>query len=147
MKSLYLLLILTALSAKLYAPGDRAILLERPAVINPFTDHWDAVCWIESRYDPLVINPAEQAYGISQIRQCKLDDYNLAHGTSFKLTDCLDPVFSRKVFMWHCCQYPDPDEAVRRWNGSGPDSYDYLDNVRTRMRLVSSFQDRAKLNM
>jgi len=136
MKRIYLLLILMILSAIIYAPGDRSIILERPAEINPYTGIWEAVCWVESRHNAAAINPDEQAYGIAQIRQCKLNDYNQAWGSDHDITDCLDPELSRKIFMWHCAQYDNQDEAVRRWNGSGPATYEYLAMVRSRMLSV-----------
>lgn len=136
MKSIFLLLILALLCAKLYAPGDGAIPLREPAEINPYGDIWEAVCWVESRHNANAINMAEQAYGIAQIRECKLNDYNKARGSDHVITDCYCPELSRKIFMWHCAQYDNQDEAVRRWNGSGPATYEYLAKVRGRILSV-----------
>lgn len=136
MKRIYYLLLLIMLSVKVYAPGDGAIPLPEPAELNPHLDIWEAVCWVESRHNAKAINVAEQAYGIAQIRECKLNDYNKVWGSAHEITDCFNTELSRKIFMWHCAQYDNQDEAVRRWNGSGPATYEYLAKVRGRILSV-----------
>ena len=79
------------------------------------------------------INYTEGAYGPGQIRQCKLDDYNLATGSCYTLDDCLKEPVARKIFIWHMLKYNDIDLGIRRWNGSGPATYKYLEKVNLKL--------------
>jgi len=108
-----------------------------PDVINPFLLVWEAVKFVETRNNPDTINYTEMAYGPGQIRQEKLDDFNLANGTNFTLIDCLDEKISKRIFMWHCMRYNECDLAIRRWNGSGPETYKYLEKVNEVLRTLS----------
>jgi hypothetical protein len=65
------------------------------------------------------VNQREQAYGIAQIRQIRLLDYEMHTGIKYELTDMLDSSLSREVFMFYAEKnLPDGiEEIVRNWNG------------------------------
>lgn len=116
----FILSLFVFLPLKLLAPAERIIYIERPKPIAPFENLWRVTNKHETNNNPSAINIVEQAYGIVQIRQCKLDEYNKANNTSYSLQDCLKVAVSKKIFMWHCSKYNDIEYASKRWNGSGP---------------------------
>jgi hypothetical protein len=121
---------LIVISTILYAPGSPSLFItEEARPINPILMYWMAVRIVESNNRCDTINRSEDAYGCGQIRQPKLDDYNLATGDSLFLADCLEEPPSRKVFVWHCLRYHSIETAVKRWNGSGPATEIYWKKV------------------
>ena len=88
---------------------------------NPLQEIWESVCYVESQMNPNAVNHAERAYGIAQIREIRLLDYEMHTGIKYELTDMLDSATSRKIFMFYAEKnLPDGIEAIaRRWN-SGP---------------------------
>jgi hypothetical protein len=133
-----LILLLNILSIALFAPVSGTIIIFSPKIINPFIRVWQAVKIVETGNNPDTINYHEHAYGPGQIHQEKLDDYNLANGTSYTLMDCLNEGISRKIFLWHCSKYNDTDLAIRRWNGSGPATFEYLAKVKIQIIALST---------
>lgn len=119
----------------LFAPVSFIMMpLTVPVSIEPYQEIWRAVKSVEIGSLPdTTINHSEGAYGPGQIRQCKLDDYNKANGTAYTLRDCLYEPVARKIFYWHMDQYTDRELGVRRWNGSGPDTFDYLAKVKAEL--------------
>lgn len=129
MKRLSIILFML-ISTQLYAPrGLAEISIIETTSINPYEKIWSAVKWVETQ-DRDMINYQEGAFGRGQIRQCKLDEYNQKTVNHYTLQDCMKEPVSRKVFMWHMMEYNDTDLAIRRWNGSGPATYEYLRKVR-----------------
>jgi hypothetical protein len=55
---------------------------------------------IESNNNPNAINKNEKAYGLFQIRQCVLTDFNKKNKTSLKLKDLLNPSIAFVVADW-----------------------------------------------
>lgn len=126
MKRILLLIILSCWWLNMSSAGYQAFYFFRAEGINPYERYWKAVTHYESNGNIFAYNPLEQAYGPGQIRQCKLNDYNLANNTCYTLLDCFKYEVSTKVFMWHCLQYnTDIETIVKRWNGSGPMTEDY----------------------
>jgi hypothetical protein len=97
--------------------------------VNLYLTVWETVKQVETGGDDFAVNEKEQAYGVGQIRQCKLDDYNRANKSVLTLQDCFNEAVSRKVWLWHCAQYDDIETAIKRWNGSGSMADDYLIRV------------------
>ena len=124
MKKLITILFLFV-SPRLFAPGYTVGYIAEGTKIDPYSKYWKAVCIVESHNNARIINPLENAYGISQIRWRKLEDYNKSHGTNYTLKNCLDSAFSRKVFYWHMSQYKNETVAVMRWNGKGKKAVEY----------------------
>jgi len=84
--------------------------------IDPYEAIWTAICEVESNTTS-VINTKEQAYGIAQIRQIRLDDYYNRTGIRYSLVDMLDSIKSREVFYYYANKNKDTEQIVRRWNG------------------------------
>lgn len=124
------ILLFLALVGPLFAPGVILGYIPEAPAINPYLKAWYAVKMVESHNREDIINHTEGAYGPSQIRQIKLDEYNRVNGTNIKLSDCLKENTSRRIFMWHMMQYNDIETAVKRWNGSGPLTVIYYNKVK-----------------
>ncbi len=112
-------IILIFLFRLLPAPGLTEVLIPAGEVIKPYEIYWEAVCQVESSGNPFAINLEEGSYGISQIRQIKLDWYNARTGSKINLEDCYSPLVSKTIFLYHCAQYNSIEIAVKAWNGSG----------------------------
>ena len=95
---------------------------------------WKAVCVIESRNNPKAINKSEQAYGIVQVRQIRLDDYFQRTGIRYTLTEMLDTVKAKEVFMYYANILMDPETISRRWNGSGEMTTTYWNLVKKHLK-------------
>ena len=130
MKKLTLLITLI-LPLALFAPEAPAVTVAELSPINPYQPLAEAVSVVESLKNAFAVNVEEQAYGMYQIRQCKLDDFNAAHGTNYVLTDLFDVSLSEGIFYWHCGQYSpyDFETIARAWNGSGEMTKIYWEKV------------------
>ena len=117
---LLIIILLLCVPLKLLAPVNKAFYIGVLKPVNPYEKLWDAVKALESSNNPFAINYLEGAFGISQIRQIKLDWYFNQTGKRYILVDCFDVEVSREIFMYHCCQYPDLESSAKAWNGSGP---------------------------
>ena len=117
MRKLILFGILLFGNIELFAPVPDEIRLFVFAPTQPYEKLWEAVCFVESSFNPLAVNESEGAYGISQIRQIKLDWYEKQTGIRYTLQDCFDKEISKSIFMYHMEQYDDPERGVRAWNG------------------------------
>ncbi len=71
-----LTILLITFSLQLKAPAMRFLPIVQAEGINPYSELFNATCFVESSNRAGIINFSEQAYGIVQIRQCRLDDYN-----------------------------------------------------------------------
>jgi hypothetical protein len=89
----------------------------------------------ESLGNPNAVNKLEQAYGIAQIRQIRLDDYNMRTGKKYKLKDCFNQRISKEIFMYYAHRYSHHDMSyiARKWNGSGKETYRYWKRVNARL--------------
>jgi len=139
MKMITLTLILTLFTATLKAPNQRVIYIDQPEGINPFENVWKAVCQVESSGDPFAIGDKhlkEWSYGISQIRQVRLDHYYDRTGIRYYEKDMFSPAKSKQVFMYFADQIGpyNLEKVIRNWNGSGKKTYKYLAKVKNQMR-------------
>ena len=84
---------------------------------------FDAVCWIESKNNPVAFNGMELARGIAQITPIMIDDVNRILGKeTYADADAYEPDKAREMFQIYCLHYyPDgpPEYWARAWNG-GP---------------------------
>lgn len=117
------------LSVKLFAPEFRAFYLIADEPISGYEPLVRAVTWIESMDGLYVYNPAEEAVGWFQIRQCRVDHYNRLLGTSYVLEDFYDYALSRKMFLYFAAG-KSFEQAARQWNGSGPMTIDYWNRIK-----------------
>ena len=70
----------------------------------------------------MAYNKLENAVGIFQIRQVKVDEYNRLTGSKYVLTDMYSCSNSEKVFLYFASlagpyQF---EKIAKAWNGSGP---------------------------
>jgi hypothetical protein len=100
--------------------------------IEPYLSLFNAVCMIESSGRPMAFNKDEQAYGITQIREIRLKDYNKRTGKNYTLTDCYDKEISKSIFIFYATKYEiyDLEHAARKWNGSGNQTKIYWQKVK-----------------
>lgn len=81
------------------------------------------IAYIESTFNPLAVNQ-EGSWGMFQISQGVLDDYNLWHflGTQYMQADLFDPAIAAKVASWQMNRLLNKTDhhiegAVRAYNG------------------------------
>ncbi len=115
-------LIFVLISFSAVAPESHTLVLSGAPVIKPFSALMYATSMVESMGNPLFYNEIENAVGIYQIRQVRVDDYNRRTGSNYTLADMWDIKNSEKVFLYFASLYK-PHELERiskAWNGSGP---------------------------
>ena len=118
MKKLFILLIFGLLSGIAYSPQYKYLYLARAEKIKPYEKTWKAICLVESSNNPRAYNKKENAVGIVQVREIRLDDYNKQTGQRYKLTDMYDPVLAKSIFVYYAKQYDykDIERIARCWN-------------------------------
>lgn len=133
-----LVILLIWIPVCLFAPAESRLTIVQTESIQPYVEAWEAVSYVESRFNPFAVNlldPNGGSWGIVQIGQLKLDEYNEEHNTHYGLQDCFDVPFSKKVFMNHMMKYNDIETAIRAWNGSGPKTDDYWKLILERLSV------------
>ena len=77
---------------------------------------------VETMGNTMAYNEFENAVGIFQIRQVRIDDYNRRTGSNFSLAEMYDPALSEKVFLYFASLYRphELERIAKAWNGSGP---------------------------
>ena len=128
MKRLLNLLFCLLLASYLYAPARNELVILQPEPINPYEPLWRAVCQVESSGNPFAVNEAEQAYGLAQIRQIRLDDYAQRTGKVYTLTDCFDKKISKEIFMYFASGTY--EQTARNWNGKWELTEEYWKKVK-----------------
>lgn len=118
------------MTLRLIAPSNHIIYLTELEAIKPYEAIIRAVTIVESAGDTYALNKREGAYGSLQIRQIKLDWYYNKTGICYKLTDCFKESVSREIFIYHMSQYSDIEEGIKKWNGSGKKTIEYLIKVK-----------------
>lgn len=118
MKCMKILILLALLSLKAYSPDLKVLYVCSYAPIAPYEQIWKAVCKVESSNNPLAIgdkNLKKHSYGIAQIRQSRLDDFNQRTGKHYTTKDMFDVAKSKEVFMHYASG--DNETIARNWNG------------------------------
>jgi len=100
---------------------------------NPYQKMIYAIGMVECSLDTLAYNPDEDAVGYFQIRPIRLQDYNKRTGSNYTLQEMYDYYKAEKVFLYYAELLKDPDLIIRKWNGSGPMTYEYLKKVKKYM--------------
>ncbi len=134
-RKLSLLLFLLFITFPAIAPDRNPLVIYKPAAINPFEPLMEAIGIIETMGNTLAFNQFENAVGIFQIRQVKVDEYNRQTGNRFSLTDMFDYENSRKVFL-HFATLAGPyhfEKIAKAWNGSGPMTDFYWQRIRSHL--------------
>jgi hypothetical protein len=131
-----LLITFLLVSYKAFAPEFPSFIIPTPDKIDPYKSIKYAIGMVEvygnGIMDTLAINQTEQAYGYFQIRQIRITDYCARTGIQYTLRDMLDYEKAEKVFMYYAVRigFRNPGEIARRWNGSGPATWDYWQKVK-----------------
>ena len=107
------------------------IVFESPAV-NPYRDLMYAIGMVETEGNIMAYNDIENAVGIFQIRQVRIDDYNRRTGSNYALADMFDPELSEKVFLYFASKYKpyELEKIAKAWNGSGPRTEYYWKRIK-----------------
>jgi hypothetical protein len=129
----YILTGLFLLSAiKVFAPDINTITVIKEPAIQPYSRLLYATAMVETMGNSLAYNEFENAVGIYQIRQVRIDDYNRRTGSNHSLTEMFDPVLSKKVFLYYASLHrPHELEKISKgWNGSGPMTELYWKRIR-----------------
>jgi hypothetical protein len=81
-----------------------------------------ATAMVETMGNPLAYNQLENAVGIFQIRQVRVDEYNRLTGSKYVLNDMFERSVSEKVFLYFASQVGpyNLEKIAKGWNGSGP---------------------------
>jgi hypothetical protein len=104
------------------APETNMLLLTGSPVIRPFAGLMYATAMVETLGNPMAYNIKENAVGIFQIRQVRIDEYNRLTGSQYVLNDMFSCSNSEKVFLYFASQEGPYrlEKIAKAWNGSGP---------------------------
>lgn len=110
------------ISFRVVAPENHTLLLIESPAIKPFSTLMYATAMVETMGNPMFYNEIENAVGILQIRQIRVDDYNRRTSSKYTLTDMSDVKMSEKVFLYYASLYKpyELERIAKAWNGSGP---------------------------
>ena len=120
-------------SLPLYAPMEKVLYIQKEDPINPYLGLSKAIDKVETNCNPLAVGDKHLkswSYGIKQIRQIKLDWYNMKTGKHYTLKDCFNEEISQEIFMYHCMHYITLETSAKRWNGSGSATLIYWNKVK-----------------
>jgi hypothetical protein len=115
------------------APDSNYLILNNPLPVTPFDRLIHAVGMVETMGNVMAYNEFENAVGIFQIRQVRVDEYNRQTGNNYMLTDMFDYENSKKVFL-HFASKIGPynfERIAKAWNGSGPMTDFYWDRIKS----------------
>jgi hypothetical protein len=132
MKKMILIILLLSFTRILPAPGFAEVNIVREAPINYYDPLIKALTWVEVRSGERLYNEVENAVGWFQIRQIRVDDYNIRLGTKFVLTDFYDYDLSREMFLYYA-RGKTYEKASRDWNGTGPKTIEYWKLITARL--------------
>jgi hypothetical protein len=138
MKKLLTLLIGVLLCGNLLAPARDELIILAPEPISPYEVLWQAVCMVESSGNQYAVNVTEKAYGVSQIRQVRLDDYAKRTGIRYTLIDCFDKNISKSIWLHYALESEDLEYIARCWNG-GPGGM--------RIKMTEDYWRKVKLHL
>ena len=114
------------------APDSNSIIIPGSAPVEPFSRLMHAIAMVETMGNTLAYNEFENAVGIFQIRQVRIDDYNRRTGSSFLLEEMFNYENSKRVFLYFASLTGpyDFERIAKAWNGSGPKTTLYWDRIK-----------------
>ncbi|OFY74940.1 MAG: hypothetical protein A2V46_13475 [Bacteroidetes bacterium RBG_19FT_COMBO_42_7] len=114
------------------APESNTFLVLESPGIRPFSVLMYATAMVETMGNNLAYNGFENAVGIFQIRQVKVDEYNRLTGRKFILTDMFEYANSEKVFLYFASRVGpyNFEKIAKAWNGSGPKTEFYWKRIK-----------------
>jgi hypothetical protein len=131
-KKMYLFMLFFSIAVHAVAPDQRALYIHEAMPAKPFTRLMYAVGMVETMCNTNAYNEIEQAAGIFQIRQVRLDDYNRRTGNNYSLKDMFNYEISEKVFLYFASLTGpyDFERIAKSWNGSGPRTEFYWKRIK-----------------
>ena len=134
MKTIILLIVFTGLFLQVTAPPPGHLIIPMSYPINPYEKLWEATCFVESSFNPFAIGDMhleDYSYGVAQIRQIRLDDYNKRTGQRLLLQDVYDIQISKTIWLYYASKfhYQDIVGISRSWNGMGSSSILYAEKI------------------
>lgn len=138
MKKAVLILIFAGLYFQVTAPPPGIISIPQSDPVNPYEYLWVATCIVESNNKPHAVGDlhlSTHSYGIVQIRQSRLSDFNRSRAKHYTLPDMFDVTKSKEVWMWSASRYA-PDDIVsisRSWNGWTAQSLAYVEKIKSKL--------------
>lgn len=133
LRKILLLFFLASFTGKAVAPDTFELTIFETPAIRPFEPLMNAVAMVETMGNTLAFNELENAAGIFQIRQVRVDDYNRRTGSHYTLPDMFDYEISEKVFLYFAgLKGPYSFERIAKaWNGSGPQTEFYWQRIKS----------------
>lgn len=132
-RKIFLLFFLASFTGKAVAPDTFELTIFEAPAIRPFVPLMNAIAMVETMGNTLAFNEFENAAGIFQIRQIRVDDYNRRTGSHYQLTDMFDYEISEKVFLYFA-ELAGPysfEKIAKAWNGSGPKTEFYWQRIKS----------------
>jgi hypothetical protein len=129
MKKCVLLIILSTLTFICKAPEWKSLSIIKVKPIERYESLIKAITWVESKNGLFVWNPLEEAVGWFAIRPIRVKDYNKRTGNHYQLKDFYDYNLSKKMFLYYA-NGKSLEQAAKNWNGSGPMTIDYWNEVK-----------------
>jgi hypothetical protein len=128
-----LLILFIFYTANASAPGTNSLIITEHSPYNPFLPLMYATGMVETEGNTKAYNIYENAVGIFQIRQVRVDDYNRRTGSNYKLADMFDYSVSEKVFLFFASDLGPYhfEKIAKAWNGSGPKTEAYWKRIRS----------------
>ncbi|MDP4224177.1 MAG: hypothetical protein Q8868_12775 [Bacteroidota bacterium] len=128
-----LTIMLLLLGLKSLAPVSSTLTIFDITPVRPFNSLMYAVGMVETMGNSFAYNEFEDAVGIFQIRQVRVDDYNRRTGCNLKLEDMFDDKVSEKVFLYFATLIGpyQIEKIARAWNGSGPMTDFYWSRIKS----------------
>jgi hypothetical protein len=123
----FFLLFFLLYGSKAIAPDSNTLTIFEPPRLEPLSELMYATGMVETMGNTFAYNEQENAAGIFQIRQVRLDDYNRRTGSNYILADMFDQELSEKVFLYFA-SIAGPynfERIAKAWNGSGPMTENY----------------------
>lgn len=133
MKKLLFGIILFSITLKASAPSHHELIIFQFPAISYRDLVIEAMGMVESNNNDFAVNELEQAYGRYQIREIKLKWYAQRTGIHYMLWQCFDKEISLSILKYHLSQYDDIELAIRKWNGSGKKTWQYLERVKAKL--------------
>lgn len=135
MKRLLILLCFGILPLVAGAPLSNTLTIEFKPPYEPFKDLMEATAWVESSNDTTALNLTEMAFGVFQIREIRLRDYNQRTGKSYTLQDCYNKQISDEIYLYYASKFhPSNLEGIAKsWNGSGEMTKEYWKKIKKQL--------------
>lgn len=127
-----IILIFISIAASAFAPDNNSVFIAVPIKINPYRSLIYATAMVETLGNPLAYNELENAVGIFQIRQVRVDEYNRRTGSKYTLPDMFNYSVSEEVFLYFASRRGpyDFERIAKSWNGSGPKTEKYWRRIK-----------------